>query len=338
MTPAITGTGIYVPDAVVSGAAIAERSGIPEEVVVEKMGIVQKHVCPPDEDHVTDMSVTAAERALADAAVDPASIDLVCYHGSEYKDHIVWSAAADIAERLGATEAYAQETYALCAGAPIALRHVDAQLRAGDIETALLVGASREEDLVAYDDEDASFMFNFGSGASAFVVEAEAGGRARATLEGHDAITDGQFSRDVIMPAGGSIAPPSKATIEAGQHTLTVPDPEGMKERLGEVTLENFVAVADEALAIGGYDRSDIDFLAVTHMKRSFHDRLVEELGVDETGSHYLDHYGHVQSVDQGLAVHEATTDDRLASGDVVLFLAAGTGYTWAASALTWRG
>ena len=334
----LTGYGRYVPDQVVTGAEIATRSEIPEWVVTEKMGLVEKHVCPPDEDHVTDMSVRAGERALADAGVEPVALDLVVYHGSEYKDYIVWSAAANIAERLGADSAYATESYALCAGAPIALREAAAQLRADSPDTALLVGASREEDLIEYGDEDASFAFNFGSGAAASVLEV-APNEPRALVRESHAITDGSFSEDVIVPAGGSRTPPSAETTAAGQHTLTVPDPEGMKERLGAVSLPNYLEVADTALDRSGYDRSAIDFVAVTHMKRSFHETLLAELGLDPaTDGYYLDEYGHVQSADQLLALHEGLDHGRVRPGDLVLFLAAGTGYTWSATVLEWRG
>ncbi len=344
---ALTGYGRYVPDPVLTGAEVAARSGIPERVVTEKMGLVEKHVCPPDEDHVTDMCVRAGERALADAGVDAAAVDLLLYHGSEYKDHIVWSAAANIAQRLDATNAYATESYTLCAGAPLALRQARAQLRADSPETALLVTASREEDLVDYTNEDSSFTFNFGSGASACVLEAESeadpgdgavSNSPRALVRGSHAVTDGSFSTDVVVPAGGSLAPPSAESVEAGQHTLDVPDPEGMKERLAPVSLPNYLAVTDTALERSGYDRSDLDFVAVTHMKRSFNDLLFEELGLDPgSNGYYLEEYGHVQSADQILAVDEALDRGRIDSGDVVCFLAAGTGYTWAATVLDWR-
>ncbi|WP_254768837.1 3-oxoacyl-ACP synthase [Salinilacihabitans rarus] len=338
-TVGLTGYGRYLPDEVLTGADVAAASGVPEDVVVEKMGLRQKHVCPPDEDHVTDMCVAAAEAALADAALDPAALDLVRYHGSEYKDHVVWSAAADVCERVGAANAYATESYALCAGAPVAIRETSAQLRTGDVDAALLVAASREEDLVDYGNERASFTFNFGSGACAMVLESDPGERARALVGGSAAVTDGSFARDVIVPAGGSREPPSEETVAEGRHALDVPDPEGMKERLAPVSLSNYLAVADAALARSGFERSDLDYACVTHMKRSFHERLFAELGLDpETDGHYLDEYGHVQSVDQILALEAGRRRGLLDPGDVVCFLAAGTGYTWAATVLTWRG
>ena len=338
---ALTGYGRYVPDTVVTGEEVAARSGLPESVVTEKMGLVEKRVCPPDDDHVTDMCVRAGERALEDANVDASAVDLLLYHGSEYKDHIVWSAAANIAQRLDAENAHATESYTLCAGAPVALRQASAQLQADSPETALLVTASREEDLVDYGNQDSSFMFNFGSGASACVLETDSGSGAetpRALVRESHALTDGSFSTDVVVPAGGSREPPSVESAEAGRHSLDVPDPDGMKERLAPVSLPNYLEVADTALERSGYGRSDLDFVAVTHMKRSFNDLLFEKLGLDpEADGYYLEEYGHVQSADQLIAVDEALGRNRIESGDVVLFLAAGTGYTWAGTVLDWR-
>ncbi|QIB74688.1 3-oxoacyl-ACP synthase [Halogeometricum borinquense] len=338
----LTGFGTYVPDETVTGEQIADRSGIPETVVVEKMGIREKHVCLPDDDHVSDMSVVAAEKAIADAGCSPGDLDLVLYHGSEYKDYVVWNAAAHVAERIGADNAYAHESYTLCAGAPVAIRHTAAQLRTGDIDTALLLGASREEDLVDYDNDRSSFMFNFGSGASAMVLESTAiesvEERSCARVLKSAAVTDGRFALDVILPAGGSKHPPSDETVSEGLHTLDVPNHESMKERLAAVSLPNFLTVADDALEASGYDRTDLDFVALTHMKRSFHELLIDELGVGSEGSYYLDAFGHAQSADQILAIDAALdSGDGPTDGDVVLFLAAGTGYTWAATVLEWR-
>jgi len=336
----LTGYGRYVPQRVVTGEEIARQSTIPEDVVVEKMGLAEKRVCPPDDDHCTDMSVEAATGALADAGLDPGELDLVLYHGSEFKDYVVWSAAADIAERLGADDAYATESYTLCAGCPIAIRQVRAQLLAGDITTALLVTASREEDLIDYRNEDSSFMFNFGSGGAAYVLEADAGrDRTLAHVHGSHAVTDGSFADDVVMPAGGSVNPPSRDSVDRGLHTLDVPDPDGMKDRLAPVSLPNYLEVADGALDCSGFDRDDVAFVAVTHMKRSFHRTLIEELGLDpDSDAVYLEEFGHMQSVDQIFALDEGRRRGRFEAGDVVLFLAAGTGYTWSATVLEWGG
>lgn len=334
---AITGFGTYTPDDVITGNEIAARSGIPVEVVIEKMGITSKHVCPPDDDHITDMCIAAAEDALTHADREPTDLDLVVYHGSEYKDYVVWSAAAAITEELGATNAYATERHTLCASTPIAIRSSKAMLTADDIDVVLHVTASREEDLIDYTNQDSSFMFNFGSGAAAYVLEADPGDRGRLAVHESAAITDGSFAPDVIMPAGGTLNPPSEETIEHGLHTLDVVDPDDMKERLGPVSLPNFLEVTETALERSGFSLDDLEFAALTHMKRSFHDDLLEAMGLDPASDAiYLDTYGHVQSADQIIALEEAIAADLLSEGDVISFTAAGTGYTWGATALTY--
>ena len=74
-------------------------------------------------------------------------------------------------------------------------------------------------------------------------------------------------------------------------------------------------------------------------MKRSFHETVFEELGLDvDTDGYYLDDYGHVQSADQIIALGEGVEAGLLEPGDLVGFLAAGTGYTWSATVLDWLG
>jgi len=73
-------------------------------------------------------------------------------------------------------------------------------------------------------------------------------------------------------------------------------------------------------------------------MKRPFHRTLLSELGLGPAeDGYYLDDYGHMQSVDQILALDEGLERDRIDAGDLVLFLAAKTGYTWAGTVLEWH-
>ena len=74
------------------------------------------------------------------------------------------------------------------------------------------------------------------------------------------------------MPAGGSVEPPSHATVDGRRHFLDVADPAQMKGGLDEVSLPNFVAAAEGALARSGATLADVSYLCGIHMKRSMHD------------------------------------------------------------------
>jgi 3-oxoacyl-[acyl-carrier-protein] synthase-3 len=107
-----------------------------------------------------------------------------------------------------------------------------------------------------------------------------------------------------------------------------------MKEGLDVVSLPNFVAAAEGALARSGLTLADVDYLCGIHMKRSMHEEIVGALGVARAA--YLDDTGHMSGVDPLLGLDRAVRAGEVSDGDLVLLLAAGTGYTWAASVIRW--
>jgi 3-oxoacyl-[acyl-carrier-protein] synthase-3 len=322
----IAGTASYLPERWLTAAEVAERSGIPEQVIVEKFGLRGKHVAAPDE-HVSDLSVRAAEKLLAETGVDPASIDVVMYYGSMWRDYAVWQVAPHIAYRIGARNAFAVEYDNVSHGTAIALRVARDLLRAEDeLATVLVVAASRESYLLDYANERSRFMFNFGDGAVAGLL---VGDSARNELLGAHAITNGAYSLQVKVPGGGSVDP-------GGYRFLDVQDPAEMKGGLDQESLPNFVAAARGAVERSGLTPADIAFVCPLHTKRSMFLTLLAELGMREDQAVYLDDTGHMSGVDPLLGLDRAVRDGRVRDGDHVLLLSAGTGYTWAATVVRW--
>jgi 3-oxoacyl-[acyl-carrier-protein] synthase-3 len=310
-----------------TAAEVGASSGIPEQVIVEKFGLRGKHIAAADE-HVSDLSVRAAEALIDEAGIDPLEIDVVMYFGSMWKDFAVWQAAPWIAHRIGASRAYAVEYDNVSCGTPVALRIARDMLLAEDeLRTVLVVAACRESHLLDYENERSRFMFNFGDGAVAGLLVK--GGERNALLGCHG-ITDGSFSLQVKVPSGGSVSP------NGGYRFLDVADPVSMKDGLDKVTLANFVTAARVAVERSGAELADVDYLCGIHMKPSMHRALVAELGLDESRAAYLDDTGHMSGVDPLFALDRAGRAGDLRDGDLVLLLAAGTGYTWAASVVRW--
>lgn len=329
----IAGTGVYTPPQVITGQEIAARTGLPDFVVLEKMGIRAIHVAGP-QDTITAMATTAARRALDAAGLDPLQLDAVLYHGSEYKDHIVWSAASKIQQMIGASNAFAFETYALCAGAPIAYKVARDMMRLDDrLQNVLLVSASRENDLIDLDNLRTRFMFNFGAGGGAAIFQR---GLAHNVVLESAVRTDGSLADTVVLtPAGDEprLMPAEMGTLHG---RLDVQHAEYMAERLGAVSLANFTGVITEAVERSGYALGDLRFLGITHMKASFFREILAAVGLTPDQAVYLDQYGHIQSVDQVLALELGLAQGKIKDGDLVVLAGAGTGYTWSATALRW--
>jgi 3-oxoacyl-[acyl-carrier-protein] synthase-3 len=309
-----------------TAAEIAVESGIPEQVIVEKFGLRGKHIAAPDE-HVSDLSVAAARALLDETETDPGSIDVVLYYGSMWRDYPVWQVAPHIAHRLGARNAFAIEYDNVSHGTPIALRVARDLLRAEEeLQTILVVAACRESYLLDYTNERSRFMFNFGDGAVAGLVVGDAG---RNEILGSHAVTDGSYSLQVKVPGGGSVDP-------GGYRFLDVADPRSMKGGLDEVSLPNFVHAAHGAIDRSGLRSDEIAFVCPLHTKRSMFLALLSALGMREDQAVYLDDTGHMSGVDSLLGLDRAVRDGRIGDGDAVLLLAAGTGYTWAATVVRW--
>lgn len=322
---------VYVPENGQSSREIAIRTGIPEEVIEQKFGILRKNQASADE-HVSDMAVRAARPLLAEVPAD--EIDAVIYFGSPHKEYPVWLAAPRIQHELGARQAVAFEVAAVSAGLPIALSVARSLLLSDPhLRTVLLVGASKESMLIDYSNVRSRFMFNFADGAAAALIRR---GYARNRVLATAAITDGSFHDFVKVPAGGSRMPASVTTVQEGLHFLDVTDPAEMKRRLDPISAGRFIHVAREAARRSGYPPERIRFVAMLHTKRSLFHQVMDALGVPEERRVYLERHGHMSAIDPLVALNEARKRQILAPGDLIILLSAGTGYTWAATALVW--
>jgi 3-oxoacyl-[acyl-carrier-protein] synthase III len=320
-------TASYLPARVMSAAEVGAAAGIPEDVIVEKFGLREKHVAADDE-HISDLSLRAAETLLKEADVDPAEVDAVMYFGSTWKDYAVWQVSPLLAYRLGCANALALEFDHVSHGTPMALRVARDLLRAEEeLQTILIVAACRESHLLDYANVRARFMFNFGDGAVAGLLRRDS---VQNEVLGCHAVTDGSLALQVKVPRGGSVH------AHDGYGFLDVDDPAAMKERLDATSLQNFVRAAEGALERSGARLSDVSYLCGIHMKPSMHRALLAALNVDASRAAYLDDTGHMSGVDPLLALDRAARGGALADGALVLLLAAGTGYTWAATVVRW--
>jgi 3-oxoacyl-[acyl-carrier-protein] synthase-3 len=63
---------------------------------------------------------------------------------------------------------------------------------------------------------------------------------------------------------------------------------------------------------------------------------MLDELGLTEEQTIYLEDYGHIGQVDQILSLHKGLEAKKIKDGSVVCMIAAGIGYVWAANIIKW--
>jgi 3-oxoacyl-[acyl-carrier-protein] synthase III len=333
MNIGIVSTGIYIPDTYMTGEEIAIKAGIPSHVVEDKMGIKKKPI-PGKEDHTCEMGINAAKKALDKAGILPSQIDLVIYIGEEHKEYPLWTAGIKLQEAIGAVNAWAFDVALRCGTTMMALKLAKSMMIADSaIKTVLLAGGYRNVDFIDYENPRTRFMFNLAAGGGAIILQKNY--QENFLLE-TEMMTDGSFSEDVVVVSGGTKHPITKEALEQKLNYLDVLDPEGMKHRLEQKSMDNFIKVIKESVKKSGYQLSDIKYLGILHMKKSAHDYVLKELGLSTDQSIYLEDYGHIGQIDQILSLELAIEQGKIQSGDVVVLVSAGIGYAWGATTLLW--
>lgn len=329
----ILSTGIYLPETYMTSEEISILAGIPKEIVETKLGIVKKPIPGPD-DHTCEMGIKAAKIAIEKAGIKPEELDLVIYIGEEHKEYPLWTAGIKLQQEVGASHAWAFDVALRCGTTIMALKVAKDMMNSDkSIRTVLLAGGYRNGDFIDYQNPRTRFMYNLGAGGGAILLQKDYDNNL---LLESSIMTDGSFSEDVVVVAGGTKHPITEEAVIQKLNKLDVLDPVGMKNRLEAKSMNNFLKVIRLALEKSGYAESDIDYVAMLHMKKSAHDYVLKELGLSAEQSIYLQDYGHIGQIDQILSLELAEKENRFKSGDIVVLVSAGIGYAWGATIIRW--
>jgi len=329
----ILSTGTYIPESRMGSAELADRTGIPKNIIEDKFGVLSKPVPGPD-DHTCAMGARAAQRALERGGVDPLEVDVIISISEEYKERPLMLSGIKIQQLIGARNAWAVDVAQRCCTTIAGLTFARALMQTDPrIRTVLLAGGYRNGDLIDYRNPRVSFMYSLAAAGGAIVLRR---GHNANLLVGSAIVSDGDFADDVNCAAGGTIQPvtPELASTEACM--LDVHDVDGMKARLGERSHKNFMRVIRDAASAAGATPGDIGYLALLHMKRSAHSAVLTELGLDADRSFYLEDYGHIGQFDPILSIELGLDSGRLRGGDLVVMASAGVSYAWGAYAVRW--
>jgi len=331
----ILGTGIYLPQTKLSAKEIADKTnGIWEtEAVINKLGIIEKTI-PGVIDGTQDMGVWAAEEAIKTADVNPLDIDLILNIGEEWKEYPLTTSGIYLQEKIGAKNAWAIDLQQRCCTTISAMKMAkDMMIADEDVNLVLIAGGYRNGDFVDYSDKNMSMMFNLAAGGGAIILKKN---HDQNLLLGSHIITDGSLARDVGVKYGGTEIPINKQNIDVAYKSLTMFNPEHMKTRLNQVSMDNWMQCIKRAFEKSNLDISELGYLAILHFKKSMYEAMLAQLNLTEEQSIYLSSVGHVGQIDQIISLQLAIKQNKIKQGTVIAMVAAGIGYAWAANVIKW--
>ncbi len=333
----IVGTGIYLPKGRMTAREIskATKGTWSEQAVIDKLGIREKTIPSQSlSDGTQEMGALAALDALKNTGMNPLDINVILSLSEEWKEYPLTTSALYIQDRIGATNAWGIDVQNRCCTTVSAMKIAKDMLIADDeINVIMIAGGYRNGDFINFEDKDMSMMFNLGAGGGAIILKKN---YHKNILLGSHIIGDGSLSRTAGVAIGGICNPITPENLDEAKKSLRLMDSVKMKDRLNLVSMPNWFKCIDESLRKSNMTRTDIDYLDILHIKRSGHESMIQELGLEPEQTIYLEDYGHLGQIDQILSLNLALKSGKVKNGSVVCMLAAGIGYVWAANIIKW--
>ena len=214
ITAAITGVNGYVPDYILTNKELEKIVDTNDEWITTRTGVKERRILKGEGKGTSVLGVKAVNGLLKKTKIDAKEVDLIIC-ATATPDMIFPSTACIIADKIGASNAFAYDLMAACSGFLYALSTASKFIETGTYKKVIVVGADKMSSIINY--EDRATCIIFGDGAGAIMLEANHEG-----LGIQDAIlkSDGSGSKFLHMKAGGSAKPATYETIDAKEHSV----------------------------------------------------------------------------------------------------------------------
>ena len=322
---AITGVGSYVPERILTNADLEKIVDTTDEWITSRTGIKERRMAAEGE-HTSTMAVHASHRALEQAELDPAELDLIIV-ATITPDMPFPATACIVQQQLGATKAAAFDLEAACSGFIYALEIGHSFIASGVYENILIIGAEKLSTIIDWEDRNTCVLF--GDGAGAAVLQRREGARGvLATRLG----SDGTKADILAMPGGGCRQPATVDSVKAGVHHLKMEGKEVYKAAVNAMT-----GAAREVLERSGLTMEDIKILIPHQANQRIINAIGDRLGAREDQVFInLHKYGNTSAASVAVALDEVVRSGKIQRGDKILIIAFGAGLTWGATVLEW--
>ncbi|HYM81024.1 MAG TPA: beta-ketoacyl-ACP synthase III [Candidatus Limnocylindria bacterium] len=321
----ITGTGMYVPERVLTNRDFEQMVDTSDEWIRERTGILERRIAAPDQAS-SDLALIASQRALEMAGVEPGEVDQIIV-ATTTPDRYLPSCACTLQRKLGANRAAAYDMFAACTGFVFGLGIGRSVIAAGAADTVLVVGVETLSRITDYTDRDTCVLF--GDAAGAVALKPCAPGEGLLSVRMH---SNGDLGELIVIQAGGSASPASAETVRLRQHYLQM-----LGKKLFPFAVRSMEESLREALAEAGLGPDDLDMVIPHQANLRIIDAVRERLKVPAEKMYVnIERYGNTSSATIPVGLDELVRAGRIGPGDLVGFSAFGGGATWGSAVARW--
>lgn len=279
--------------------------------VSRKLGIAERCIAAPDL-KTSDLASSAVRNALRQADIGGDTIDLLIV-ATATPDRQAPSTACFVQQKGGLTNAVSFDVSAVCSGFLYAMTVASCFLQSGRAKRAMAVGADMFSRITDWSRNDAVF---FGDGAGAAILEASSVEHAIFDCELY---TNGR---------------------EADAFTV-YPDQRTFSMKAGDVLKAALAAIpqcAERILTRNNLSVNDIDVVIPHQPSINLLKKVSEQTGIGfEKFCLNMDRYANTAGATIPIILHESIENGRVKKDDLVMFAAAGAGFTAGTAVLHWH-
>ena len=303
-------------DLIVTNEDIAGPINSSDEWITQRTGIVTRTRASKDRS-LMDMAVEASNEAISKAGIKPSEIEAVIFSTITHP-YQTPSAAALLADLVGANPAPAFDISAACAGYCYGIAQADSLVRSGTAKYVLVVGGEKLSDFIDPTDRSISFLLGDGAGA-AIVGPSDSPGISKSVWG-----SDGSKWEAVGMT--GSL-------LDFRDGTGAWPTLVQEGQTVFRWAVWEMVKVAKQALEVAGVKAEDLNAIVMHQANERIIDEMAKQLALPEhvVVAKDIKTSGNTSAASIPLAMHALLEQGQIKSGDLALQIGFGAGLAFGA-------
>ena len=320
----IIGTGSYLPDKVYTNEYLESIVPTNSKWIYENIGIKERRIASTNQ-ATSDLASAAGLKAIESSGLSREDIDLIIV-ATATPDRLAPSTAAIVQDKIRAYNAVAFDLSAVCSGFLYSMSVAAQFIAAGVYDNVLVIGADTFSRVVDWTRRDCVF---FGDGAGAAVLSS---GNVNEGFLAFRLYTNGRGKWNYTIPAGGSENPASQETVKNGLHYFKM-NGKAVYE-IGTEVLPNAIR---QVITDTGLNINDIDYMIPHQPSIKILEKTAEIIGLPfEKVMTNMDKYANTSGGTIPILLDELNKSNRLKKGNIILFAAVGSGWTWGAAISKW--
>lgn len=324
ITAAITAIGGHVPDYVLTNQELEKMVSTTSEWIETRTGIKERRILKGEGLGTSDMCVKAVEELLKKRGITALDIDLIIV-ATVTPDYVFPSTSNVVCDKVGATNAWGFDLAGACSGFIYALATGAQFIETGKHKKVIVVGGDKMSAILDYSDRSTCIIFGDGAGAVLLEPDTDGFGVMDSVLK-----TDGSGRVHLHQKAGGSVKPPTHATVDAREHFVYQ---EG--QAVFKRAVEGMADVTVEIMDRNKLQAKDIAWLVPHQANKRIIEATRQRMDLPEEQVMINIHkYGNTTAGTIPLCLWDY--EKQLKKGDKIIISTFGAGFTWGAMYLKW--